>query len=197
MKLSEVATILETRIGWDNDKTIDGFVLDAHNQTTDSGMFFQSEHTAITLETIRYCQPRPNISDADFNEYLTKLRMQAVRQVLDDAFEKDYVKDNLLTLFPNGFDSAIKLRMVIVFGEIVMTSSRSNRIERTTKELAAKMHYDLYRDTVQKFANNNSNYRYAMGIAARYSAEITEVERRFGTRSGLLKTITKGQAYRR
>lgn len=195
MKLSELKDILITRVGWRDDKTVEGFTLSEVNLKSDSGRHFQSEHSAVTLEHIRDCQPVPSISASDFNTYLEELRKQAVLQVLDDAFERDYVKDNLIVRYPTAFDSAIMLRMVIVVGELIMTSSRSNNIERISKSFASKLHYDIFREAPNKFAIRGANYNYTLGAATRYGEEIKSVQRRFGTQAGMLKTVTKGEAY--
>lgn len=193
MTLSEAKDILVNRIGWKDDKTLTGFVLSPANETSQSGTTFQDEHAAVRLETIKDCQAIPKISDADFNTYLEELRASAVMHVLNDALERDYIKDNLLTLYPSIFDAAIRLRMVVVIGEMIMTTARSNETARVNKALAAKMNYDLYRDSVQKFANSRATYKYAMGVATRYGVEIEKLQRRVGSKS-MFKTITKGQA---
>lgn len=191
MTLSEAKDILVNRIGWRDDKTVKGFVLSAPNLLSNSGKFFQAEHTAITLENIRDCQPVRNIDAADFNSYLQDLGEQAVLQVLDDSFEKDFVQDNIFDLYPSAFDKAISLRMAIVVSELIFTSTRSNDIERLTKDFIGKLNYDIYRETVNKFANSKT-YRYSMGISSRYGFEIDSVQARFGNQRNMLKTITAG-----
>lgn len=195
MKLSELKDILIPRVGWRDDKTVTGFTLSAANLESESGRHFQSEHSAVTLKNIRNCQPVPSISASDFNAYLEELRKQAVLQVLDDAFERDYVKDNLIVKYPTAFDSAILLRMVIVVGELIMTSSRSNNTERISKDFASKLNYDIFRESPNKFAIRGANYNHTLGVATRYGEELKSVQRRFGTMAGMLKTITKGEAY--
>lgn len=195
MTRSEAKDILLTRIGWDNDNTVTGFVLSTANATTDSGLFFQNEHSAITLENIRDCQPVKNISEDDFNEYLEKLRLQCVTQVLNDAFEKDYIDDDLFSLYPSGFDTLISLRMVIIVSELLITTTRSNKVERLTSALVGTLNYDVFRAAPNKFAIRGANYNHTLGIATRYNFELVSVRRRFGNTRNMLKTITKGQAF--
>jgi hypothetical protein len=192
MELSQVKDILVTRIGWKDDKTLTGFVLSANNQQTDSGRYFQNEHSAITLQNIKDCQPVRKISDADLNTYLEDLKQQAVIQVLSDTLERDTVNDKLLTLYPRIFDEAISLRMVIIVAELIMTSTRSNRIERLSDDFIGKLNYDIFRDAPNKFAIRGANYNYTLGAATRYGAEIRSLQRRIGTGT-MLRTITKGQ----
>lgn len=194
MNLSETHSALVSRIGWRNDNTVPSFALSAENSTADSQRVFQSEHSAVTLENIRDCQPVKNISSADFNDYLENLRSDCVWQVLNDVFEKDYVDDDLLTLYPAAFDTCILLRMVINVSEMIMTSSRSNKVQRFTENFIGKLNYDIYRETVTKFANR-ARYKTSMGISSRYEEELVSVQRRFGNTRNMLKTITKGQAH--
>ncbi len=195
MTLSEAKDILVDRIGWRNDKTVTGFAPDATNATTDSGRFFQSEHSAVTLQNIRDCQPLTDIDTDDFNEFLKNLVEQSVIQVLSDVFEKDFVDDNLFNSRASGFDDLISMRTTIVVAELIMTSTRSNRISRLTDGFIGKLNYDIFRDAPNKFAIRNANYKHTMGISTRYSFVLTSVQRRFCSTRNLLKSITRGAAF--
>lgn len=195
MTLSEAKDILVDRIGWRDDKTVNGFTLSASNLLSNSGRYFQAEHSAVTLENIRSCQPITNISENDFNDYLSNLKEQVVIQVLSDAFEKDYINDDLFTAFPTGFDTAISLRMVVVVGEIIMTNNRNNKTQRHTEDFIGKLNYDIYREAPNKFAIRGANYKFTMGIATRYGFEVASLSRRFGQQRNLIKNITKGQSF--
>jgi len=192
MTLTELSLELVKRIGWREDGTID-FSLSAENVLSESGSNFQDEHSAITLENVLECQPIAGISEADFQTYLEVIKKQAVTQVLNDSFERDTVDDNLLVLYPRGFDKAISLRMVIVISELISTSPRKNGIKRLTEEFLGRLNYDVFRSAPNKFAIRGANYNYTLGVATRYGYEIESVQRRFGTQRNLLKTITKGQ----
>lgn len=194
MTISEAKDLILTRIGWRDDETVMGFVLSTENSTSDSGKHFQSEHSCVTLANIRDCQPIVNINEDKFNTYLEIIREQSVIQVLNDAFEKDYINDNLLTAYPSAFDSAISLRMVVVVAELIMTNGRINKTQRFTESFVGKLNYDIFREAPNKFAIRGANYKYSMGVATRYGFEIQSVQRRFGQQRNLLKTITKGQA---
>lgn len=193
MTLSEAKDILLTRIGWRDDKTVDGFTLSANNLQSDSGRVFQSEHSAVTLANIRDTQPIINISESDFNDYLEIIREQAVLQVLSDAFERDYIDEKVLEYYSTAFDNAISLRMVIVVSELIMNSTRLNSIERFSKTFVAKLNYDIFRESPNKFAIREKNFSYSMGVSTRYGFEINSVQRRFGDQRNRIKTITAGQ----
>ncbi len=191
MTLSEAKDILITRLGWRDDKTVTSFVLSAINLQTDSGRVFQGEHSAVTLENIRDTQPIVDVIEADFNQYLEDIREQIVIQILDDAFEKDYLDDKLLILYPNGFDSLISLRMTIFVAELIMSSTRSNRIERMTDNFISKLRFDMFRDP----PTGDTTNKYNTSVTFRYNRELQSVQRRFGSQRNLLKTITKGQVF--
>lgn len=193
MNLQEAKDILINRIGWRDDKTVKDFVLSTENIISDSGRVFQSEHSAITLNNIRSFQPLIDISDDDFNDYLYNIKEQVVLQVLGDCFERDYLDDNVLKLYPTSFDDAISLRMVIVISEMIMTSTRTNLIERLGKNFMAKLNYDIYRESPNKFAVASLNYKFSMGISTRYGFALDSIQRRFGDQRNRIKTITAGQ----
>ena len=190
MTLTELSVELVKRIGWRADGTVERFSLSASNILSESGLDFQQEHSAVTLANIRDCQPITNISETDYQDYLEVIKLQAVNQVLNDSFERDVVNDDLLTLFPRGFDKAIMLRMVIIVAELISTSGRKNGTKRFSDEFLGRLNYDVFRSAPNKFAIRGANYNYTLGIATRYGFEIESVQRRFGTQRNLLKTIT-------
>ncbi len=195
MTISEAKDILVDRLGWRDDKTVSGFTLSAPNLITNSGRFFQAEHSSVTLENIRDTQPIVDISEADFNTHLVDLTGQVAYQVLSDVFERDFIDDNLFNLYSTAFDNVMSLRTVIVVAETIMTSTRSNRIERLGDDFVGKLNYDIFRDAPNKFAIRNLNYKHSMGITTRYAMELSSVQRRFGNQRNILRTITKGQFF--
>ncbi|MFK7947853.1 MAG: hypothetical protein AB8G11_09695 [Saprospiraceae bacterium] len=195
MTISEAKDILVKRLGWRNDKTVDGFVVSTDNLVSESGRFFQDEHSAITLNNIRDCQPLLNISEYDFNDYLQRLKTQIAFQVLSAVFEKDTVNDRLFDLYGSGFDNLLSLRMVIVVSELMMTTTRYNVTERFTEDFVGKLNYDIFREAPNKFAIRGANYSHTLGIATRYDFELKSVQRRFGSQRNILRTITKGEVY--
>lgn len=195
MTLSEAKDIIVRRIGWRDDKTVTGFVLSANNLLTDSGRYYQDEHSAITLKNIRDCQPLINISTDDFNSHLENLKTQVAIQVLSSVFEKDLVDDRIFDLYPSAFDNLLSLRMVIVVSEQMMTSTRYNVTERFTKDFVGKLNYDIFREAPNKFAIRGANYSHTLGIATRYDFELKSVQRRFGSQRNRLRTITKGESF--
>lgn len=193
--ISEAKDILIDRIGWKDDKTVDGFVVDPTVLKSDSGRYYQDEHSAVTLKNLRDCQPILRISTDDFNDFLQNLKRQVAFQVLSDVFEKNKINDRLFDLYPSGFDNLLSLRMVIVVSELILTTTRYNVTERFSKDFVGKLNYDIYREAPNKFAVSNVNYNHSMGISTRYGFELDSVRRRFGSQRNQIKTITKGAVY--
>lgn len=201
ISLSDAIQQLETRLGWKDDGTLSilsnsvDISLSENNQVSESGRFFQDENPAVTLLNIYECQPIPRISASDFQDFLDEFRKSAVQQVFNDAFEKDFIDDDILTLYPRAFDNAISLKMVIRVSELIMMAVRSNRNKRLSEDFVGKLNYDLYRESPNKFAVQRVNYKHTLGIASKYAFELTSVQRKFGQQRNLVKTITKGQAF--
>jgi len=193
MTLQEAKDILVTRIGWRDDKTVSDFPLSPINLQSDSGRYFQSEHSAVTIANIMDCQPIRVIDEIQFNIFLEQMREQVVLQVLSDAFERNYVNGKILEYYPTCFDEAISLRMVIVVSELIMTTTRMNIVERYGKEFVGKLNYDIYREAPNKFAIRQVNYKYSMGISTRYAFALDSIQRRFGDQRNRMKVITAGQ----
>lgn len=195
MTLKEAKDILINRIGWRDDKTVEFFLLSIANKTSESGRVFQGEHSAITLANIRDCQPIVSITENDFNDYLEDIREQVVIQVLSDAFERDYIDEKVLEYYPSAFDDSISLRMVIVVSELIMTSTRLNNISRFDSDFIGKLNYDIYRESPNKFAIQDRNYTYSMGITTRYAFALDSIQRRFGDQRNRIKTVTRGAVF--
>ena len=190
---TEIKDILLTRIGW-RQELGSPITVDATNLTTDSGRFFQDEHSAVTVENIRDCQSIVDIKEWDLNTKLTQLREQAVYQVLSDVFNKKDIISDEVNANIRMFDQLILLRMVIIVSEIIITSSRSNKVQRFSSAFIDKLHFDVIGSSNVRFAVTNRNYKYSMGVTSRYGVEVQEVQRFFGQQNRMLKSVTRGEA---
>jgi hypothetical protein len=189
---TEIKDILLTRIGWRQEIECP-ITVSAPNLVTDSGRYFQDEHSAVSIENIRDCQRIQNISDADLNTYLTQLREQSVYQVISDVFNKKDINSDEINANLTMFDQVILLRMVILVSEIIITSSRSNKTQRFSNAFIDKLHFDIIGSSNVRFAVTNRNYKYSMGVTSRYGAEMYEIKRFFGQQR-MLKSVTRGEA---
>ena len=113
------------------------------NGSSVSGRFFESEHSIVTLDNIRECQPNQSATDEEFTTYLAELKEASVYQMLADVYDSDEVLQDTLDFRPALFDNCISVLMAIKVIEILITSQRSNRTQRISKEAAQQIHFDL------------------------------------------------------
>ena len=189
---TEIHTIIKTRVGWKQE--IDSPInVSAINLVTDSGRFFQDEHSSVTIRNIMDSQPVVDISQVNMNTILTQLRDAAVYRVISDVFKKKDIVQAVVDANETLFDEAILLQMVIMVSEIIITSSRSNKSQRFGDGFIDKLHFDVIGSSNVRFAVTNRNYKYSMGITSRYGVEINELQRFLG-QSKMLKSITRGES---
>ncbi len=185
MTFTEARDILDQRVNWRDNLNI----LSVDNTTSESGRYFQDEHSAITLENIKACQPEVNISNSDFNNLLVQLRSSAILRVLADVYgAENTITQNELDCNVGVFDTAISLRMTIIVAEMIITSVRSNRIERISKDFIQQLHFDVNGNYGQ---NLNPNFPRVEGFGKRYQDEIKNLKR-FLNKQSRFKTITTG-----
>ena len=153
-----------------------------------SGRFFEGEHSIVTLENVRECQPKQSITDEEFTAYLTQLKTDAIYQLLADVYVSDEVPDSILEFYPALFDNCISLLMTIRLVEMFITSSQSNRTERITKAAAQQIHFDLNGNYGK---DSNPNFPRAIGIATKYQNELKKLKKATGTQKMLVSITTK------
>lgn len=178
----ELRDLLVNRIGWLN--SVDSpFVVDAMNQTTESGRNFQDEHPMVKLSTIKAVMSKDPADALEFNAFLGELRRRCVLLVIADIFEVHDLQDDLLEDRTGILDNAILKRMALLVGETILSSTRSNRTESMTKEQMQNIFYEI---------NGNANPAVApikIGLRSRYENEIGNVKARLG-QAELLDTST-------
>ncbi len=185
MTFTEARDILNQRVNWRDTENN----LDAANSTSESGRYFQDEHSAVTLGNIRACQPTVDITDLEFNTLLTQMRHSAILRVLADVYgAENTITQNELDCNVGVFDTAISMRMTIIVAEMIITSVRSNRIERLSKEFIQQLHFDMNGNYGQ---NLNPNFPRVEGFGKRYQDEIKNLKR-FLNKQARFKTITTG-----
>ncbi|MFW6326736.1 MAG: hypothetical protein ACOC2F_00330 [Bacteroidota bacterium] len=104
----KVKTSLVDLIGWRNE-TVTGLpAIDNDNAKSNSGMYFQDFSGLVTVENIFNCQQDPNISDENFNTYLTNLVKAATIKVLTAIFNnEDFVENKVLYPFESDWKTTI------------------------------------------------------------------------------------------
>lgn len=171
MTLLETQELLKNRIGWRTPPGGD-FIVDAENLTSESGLYFQDEHPAITLKNIHSCIEVENADNNTLNEYLQNFRLQAVTKVISNVFDGTTITD--LSEHLSAFDTAVSQRMAIIVLELITSTTRSNRNERILKQ-SNKWFFDL------NGGSGNANFPNYIGLRGRYEQEIERLRDAFNT----------------
>lgn len=167
----ELKDLLIERIGWKQIPSSFSIIVDAENLTTDSGRYFNaSEHPFVTLPNIYDTIDEIEADAAIFNGRLKDMRDQVILLVLSDVFDVIDIQDDVLTNRETLFDNAISKRMAIVVGEIILTSTRTNTIERITKEYLQKLFFEI------NGSQGNENFPNYVGLKSRYGQEIKKLK---------------------
>lgn len=153
-----------------------------------SGRYFEGEHSIVTLDNIRECQPKQNITDLEFTDYLTQIKTDTIYQLLADVFISDEIPDDLLDCYPALFDNCISILMTIRLIEMFVTSSQSNRTQRITKSAAQQIHFDLNGNYGK---DSNPNFPRSLGIASKYKEELKKLKSATGTQKMFVSITTK------
>lgn len=93
---NQVVSALLGRIGW---LQTDGPVLDSNNLTSRGGRKFNdgSFHALVTLNNIKAIMEEANVSDGNFNAYITALYRAIILRSLNGVFsEPEYICDGLM-----------------------------------------------------------------------------------------------------
>ena len=168
----ELSNTLIDRVGFKADPN---YNLSAEVTATE-GRYFQDAHSFVSVDNILALQGIKNPSEAEINDYLVELKKQNALRVVDDAFSEVVLNDLDLAGQENLFDAALAQRMVIHLSEMAYTSSRINREERISKEVAQRLFFDV---------NGDPNFPNKISISGNYLKEITQLRDRFNTEQTL------------
>jgi hypothetical protein len=135
IKISEVLTAINGRLGW-RQGTLSGVpVLSSDNKTSNSGRYFNDFHGLVTVKNIKDTLEDPAISDADFNTYLINKKQSVIAKVLNDVFEMpQHLEKHLLferigyqdtTATNNGKFVGYKIKPAVDAGIVVQINSLS------------------------------------------------------------------------
>lgn len=184
----ELVDGIKNRVGFKSELSDDFTPVVTGSGLSESTRYFQDEHTSLTLENIRNCQPNSELDsdDALFESYLVELKRQNALKVVHDVFKQvDVIKDGILQRFPTIFDEALSLRMVIHVSEIILNSTRTNNVQRIVD-----MKSTLFRDINGVKSDKSVGFHTSdIGIKARYSDELDSLKRQFSQQKRL-KSIT-------
>ncbi len=124
-------------------------------------------------------------NDAQCNAYLQDLTKRACLLVVSDVFRVMDIQDDVMDKRPNIFDDCITKRMAIIVGEIILNSTRSNRIERITKEQMQQLFFELNGNADSASSRANPNFPTYVGLKSRYGMCIKELQDLLGQEKAL------------
>ena len=171
MNRLELSQTLEKRIGW-KQPSATSIVIDDDNLVSESGRYFQNEHSFVKVSLIKDIIEKANANDAELNIELSDLRKQVVLLVVDEAFSGQNVNNLDLETSIETLDAAISKRMAMKIGELLTATTRSNRVERISKEALQMFFFDI---------NGDPNFPNKLSIAESYAKELDYLKDMFNT----------------
>mgnify|MGYP003668811090 FL=1 len=171
MNRLELSQTLEKRIGW-KQPSASSIVIDDDNLVSESGRYFQNEHSFVKVSLIKDIIEKANANDAELNIELSDLRKQVVLLVVDEAFSGQNVNNLDLETSIETLDAAISKRMAMKIGELLTATTRSNRVERISKEALQMFFFDI---------NGDPNFPNKLSIAESYAKELDYLKDMFNT----------------
>lgn len=167
MNRLDLRDLLVDRVGWKSDPE---YPISDENIASGSGRFFQDEHSFISYKMIFSLTDNMSPSAEQMNSSLSDLKNQVALHVVDDSFTTSVFPDVELSKEIELFDAALAKRMAMKIGEMIWTTSKSNRLERIAKEYAQQIFFDI---------NGDPNFPSKLSITAAYKKEIDWLKDRF------------------
>ncbi|MCC9066287.1 hypothetical protein [Flavobacterium piscisymbiosum] len=177
MYTQEAIDVLKKRIGWSDLSSGLPFVLSDENLTAESGKKFNWYHSLVLVDNIYAAVPEVEMSEEDFNKYLSDIRNQAVLSVLTSILDthENYVStiDYSRTIIdrPTLFDDAIGYSLAIKMIEMFVSTTRTNFNERS-----AKMSYQSLKVELEGAKNDNGHF-IAKGIVYKMEQSIKKAQK--------------------
>lgn len=99
---SKVITALNGVVGWKQPLGSADPVLDAGNLASSSGYTFD-ENPFVKIQSLKDCQDYPDITDDQFNTYLSSFQDTSIANIINSVFDKsDYIDRQVLYRFANN-----------------------------------------------------------------------------------------------
>lgn len=178
---------LKERIGWaDVIQPNYDIEMNSDNLLSNSGRYFSSFHNSAIAENVYKTIYNLDISNDDFNDYLAKMKLDCVNEVLDSVFDnnplanlkenedriscnfkEDYSEDILSKL--HLFDKAIGYCMANKCLRLFITTIRSNELENKFGQS-----YELLKSELEGIKNQQGGL-IAKGVVHYYEESIKNV----------------------
>lgn len=132
--------LISKRVGWSvPTDSLFSVEISEDNQTATSGRYVNSFHQLATVENLFFTINENKTGEEEFNRALDSMRKQGAIEVLnkvldqheDYDFDKDY--DSEIEKYQSLFDEPLGYLLAIKSIELLVSSNRSNAIERNSK----------------------------------------------------------------
>lgn len=178
MYTEESISTLIYRIGWEKSFNSDvAITINLANSTTTSGRKVNAFHSLASVENIYSAVPEVNMDEEKFNEFLSSIREQSVREVATAILDQSHLYDetidysNIIVSKPRIFDDAIGYCIAIKILELFISSTRSNLTERSSALTFQTLKVEL------EGAKNDNGHFIAKGIVYKKERAIQKAQR--------------------
>jgi len=110
IRTDKIKTSLLGGVGFRQSPITAYAIVDAVNQTSQSGLFYQDASTLVTVKNIKDAQQSVSISDVEFNTYLQQLQDSAIVDVCRKvtASQADFIQEVNLYPYEKSFKNTIE-----------------------------------------------------------------------------------------
>ena len=145
--INKVLPALKYRIGWRQPSLSDSPVISADNKRSDSGRYFQGFHAALTIKNLFDSQENSDISENDFNTYLSNLKDDAIMRILNEIFRQPELIEQKLMYTRFGTMDILIVNSGMFVGYIVNIANDyhySTQINTATIYVDSDCSFNLY-----------------------------------------------------
>ena len=172
-----ISTLID-RIGWEKSLNSDvAITIDLVNSTATSGRKVNTFHQLASVENIYSAVPEVNMEEAKFNEFLSSIREQSVREVATAIFDQHHLYDETVdysnTIIEKArlFDDAIGYCIAIKILEMFISTGRKNLTDRNAALTFQTLKVEL------EGARNDNGHFIAKGIVYKKERAIQKAQR--------------------
>lgn len=178
MYSNESISTLIDRIGWEKSLNSDvAITIDLENSTATSGRKVNTFHQLASVENIYSAVPEVNMDEVSFNEFLSSIREQSVREVVTAILDQHHLYSetvdysNTIIEKPRLFDDAIGYCIAIKILELFISTGRKNLTERNAALTFQTLKVEL------EGARNDNGHFIAKGIIYKKERSIQKAQR--------------------
>lgn len=178
MYTEESIAILINRIGWEKAFNSDVLItVNTSNQTATSGRKVNSFHQLASVENIYSAVSEVNMEEVKFNEFLSSVRQQSVREIATAILDQSHLYNdaidysNVIVEKSKLFDDAIGYCIAIKVLELFISTGRKNLTERN-----AALNFQTLKVELEGARNDNGHF-IAKGIVYKKERAIQKAQR--------------------